>query len=80
MQTLFGKDYYVILRPSLCYDFPHKNNNKMAVIIVIIFITIILSIGILILYKYFNMKMNGKEFNFINLKQELLFKNKTNCG
>ena len=80
LQTLFGKDYYVILRPSLCYDFPDKNNNKMAVIIVIIFITIILSIGILILYKYFNMKMNGKEFNFINLKQELLFKNKTNCG
>ena len=52
----------------------------MTVIIVIIFITIILSIGILILYKYFNMKKNGKEFNFINLKQVLLFKNKTNGG
>ena len=28
MQTLFGKDYYVILRPSLCFDFQQNNQNK----------------------------------------------------
>ena len=28
LQTLFGKDYYVILRPSLCFDFQQKNQNK----------------------------------------------------
>ena len=31
-QTLFGKDYYAILRPSLCFDFPNiiedKDENK----------------------------------------------------
>ena len=27
IQTLFGKDYYVILRPSLCFDFIGNNNN-----------------------------------------------------
>ena len=78
LQSLFGKDYYVILRPSLCYDFPDKNNNKMTIIFVIVFVAFVLSIGILILCKYFKMKKNGKEFNLINLKHELLFKNKTN--
>ena len=27
LQTLFGKDYYVILRPSLCFDFKENNEN-----------------------------------------------------
>ena len=27
LQTLFGKDYYVILRPSLCFDFKENNKN-----------------------------------------------------
>ena len=27
MQTLFGKDYYVILRPSLCFNFTYYNDN-----------------------------------------------------
>ena len=78
LQSLFGKDYYVILRPSLCYDFRDKNNNKRTIIFVIIFVAFVLFIGILILCKYFKMKKNGKEFNLINLKHELLFKNKTN--
>ena len=28
LQTLFGKDYYVILRPSLCFDFKEKINKN----------------------------------------------------
>ena len=28
LQTLFGKDYYTILRPSLCFDFQEKKNNN----------------------------------------------------
>ena len=27
LQTLFGKDYYAILRPSLCFNFKEKNNK-----------------------------------------------------
>ena len=27
LQTLFGKDYYVILRPSLCFNFKENNEN-----------------------------------------------------
>ena len=28
LQTLFGKDYYTILRPSLCFDFKEEINKK----------------------------------------------------
>ena len=28
LQTLFGKDYYAILRPSLCFDFKEKINKN----------------------------------------------------
>ena len=36
-QTLFGKDYFVILRPSLGFNFENKN-NKSLVLIILIFI------------------------------------------
>ena len=29
LQTLFGKDYYAILRPSLCFDFKEKINKNL---------------------------------------------------
>ena len=73
-QTLFGKDYYVILRPSLCFNIPDIiNNNNIIIIFFIIFILLILGCGTYILFKYLKMKREGKEFNFLNLKQELLF-------
>ena len=61
LQTLFGKDYYVILRPSLCFEFKYNNNSTnftiiiLSIIIVIIFI---ISIGIIIL-KYRKKKLNN---------------------
>ena len=77
LQTLFGKNYYVILRPSLCFDFPAYNNNIFNYVI-IIFVIIIIVIGLLIMWKYLKLKKNGKEFNFNNLKNELLFNYKIN--
>ena len=37
-----------------------------------------IAFGILIIWKYINMKKKRKEFNFNNLKNELLFNYKTN--
>ena len=71
VQTLFGKDYYVILRPSLCFNFP-DNNNNIIIILSIIIIILILVFGLFIIYKYIKMKKSGKEFTFKNLKEELL--------
>ena len=79
LQTLLGKNYYVILRPSLCFYFPDiNNNNKILVFVIIFFILLIIAFGLLILWKYINMKKNGKEFNLNNLKNELLFTHKIN--
>ena len=42
LQTLFGKDYYVILRPSLSFNFPNINvRNNIIIIVSLIFIFII---------------------------------------
>ena len=74
LQTLLAKDYYVILRPSLLYNFPYTPESKsygLMIFLIILFI-IILAIIIFILWKYFNMRKKGIEFNFTNLKQELL--------
>ena len=77
-QTLFGKDYYAILRPSLCFDFPNiiedKNENKSygLVIFLVIFIIIILVIGLIILWKYLKLRKSGKDFNFKNLREQPL--------
>ena len=73
LQTLFGKDYYVILRPSLSFKISNiDNKNHTALIISLIVIIIIVGCGLYIFLKYTKMKKNGKEFNFTNLKQELL--------
>ena len=77
LQTLFGKNYYVILRPSLCFDFPSYNNNIINYIIIFCIIIIIV-FGLFLIWKYRDMKKNGKEFNFKNLKNELLFNYKIN--
>ena len=75
LQTLFGKDYYVILRPSLCFDF--SDNNKTGIIIFIVILCIfILVCVILLICKYIKIKRDGKEFNITSLKQELIFKYK----
>ena len=74
LQTLLTKDYYVILRPSLLYNFPYTPESKsygLMIFLIILFI-IILAILIFILWKYFNMRKKGIEFNIKNLKQELL--------
>ena len=74
-QTLLAKNYYVILRPSLCFDFSETNNNNNFIFFIVLAIILIIAFGLLILWKYINIKKKGKEFNFNNLKNELLFKN-----
>ena len=74
LQTLLTKDYYVILRPSLLYNFPYTPESisyGLMIFLIILFI-IILAFVIFILWKYCNMRKKGIEFNFTNLKQELL--------
>ena len=78
LQTLFIKDYYAILRPSLCFDFPYtpeKNKSKKSyglIIFFIILIIIIVLIGVYVLLKFLKLKKQGKEFNFKNLKEQPL--------
>ena len=73
LQTLFGKDYYVILRPSLGFDIINPKQNKIVLIIfILIFVILIFSIGILILKKYLEMKKNKQEFTLNNLKKNLI--------
>jgi len=78
LQTLLVKDYYVILRPSLLYNFPYIPEKEkeaksygLTIFLIILFI-IILAIVIFILLKYCSMRKKGIEFNVKNLKQELL--------
>ena len=75
-QTLFAKDYYTILRPSLCFDFPNIIENKKKshglVIFFAIIIIIILILGFIILWKYLRLRISGKEFNLKNLKEQPL--------
>ena len=42
LQTLFGKDYYVIMRPSLIFDFEYNNQIWIKIIVPIIIIIIII--------------------------------------
>ena len=77
LQTVFGKDYYVILRPSLCFnisDIKDKNNSgsNAGLIIVLLLVIIIVAFGLFILYKYLRMKKERIEFNFYNLRKHLL--------
>ena len=79
LQTLFGKDYYVILRPSLCFDLPIKeseeikeNNVGIIVFIIILLIVLLLACASVILWKYIRIKKRGEEFNLHSLKKELL--------
>ena len=77
--TVFGKDYYVILRPSLCFNFPNIKSSKVSLIVFFITLGIfILTFGFFILYKCYIMKKNGKELNFNNLQKELLFNREKN--
>ena len=78
LQTLFGKDYYVILRPSLCFKFPfveednESGTNIGLIIFLIILILLILLVVLFILWKYIKLKKEGKEFNLKNLKEQPL--------
>ena len=73
LQTLLGKDYFVILRPSLNFTLLEINNKKTFYLVICLFIgLLILLCGIFILYKYLKMKKEGIEFNFNNLKKNLL--------
>mgnify|MGYP006873046770 CR=1 FL=1 len=72
MQTLLGKDYYVILRPSLYYSLEIKHSNTAILIISIIISILILLCGAFFIWKCIKLKKKGKEFNFANFKKELL--------
>ena len=71
LQTLFAKDYYVILRPSLCFDLPIKKSKAGTIVFIVVF-SILLLCSAIILWKYIAIKAKGKEFNLYNLKDELL--------
>ena len=72
-QTLFGKDYYVVLRPSLCFELPYDKLKEEKSYGLIIFFSILgvilLLVIIFILWKYIIIKKSGLEFNFKNLKE-----------
>ena len=46
LQTVFGKDYYVILRPSIIFDFKYNEDNNLAKGIFIIILLIFILLGI----------------------------------
>ena len=72
-QTLFGKDYYVVLRPSLCFELPYdkmKERKSYGLIIFFLILGVILLLVIIyILWKYIRIKKSGLEFNLKNLKE-----------
>ena len=76
LQTLFGKDYYVILRPSLLFEFKYNNNStNLAIIIISIIIVIIfiISIGIIILkYRRNKLKKNKDDILISNAEFNLM--------
>ena len=73
LQTLFGKDYYVILRPSLCFEFKYNNNSTNSTIIIIsitIVIILLIIIGIIIL-KYKKNKLKNIIDDYLLSNQEI---------
>ncbi len=73
-QTLFGKDYYAILRPSLCFELPYekekeKSESKAWIIVFSIFGIILLLVVLYVLWKIIKMKKVGKEINLQNFKE-----------
>ena len=70
LQTLFGKDYYVILRPSLSFEFKHdKNNNNFIIIFLSVILVIFILISIAIIILKFR-KNNLKKIDDILLSKE----------
>jgi len=63
IQTLLGKDYYVILRPSLYYNLEINKSNKAILIISIIFCILIILCEAFFIWKY--IKLKKKERNSI---------------
>ena len=73
LQTLFGKDYYIILRPSLIFDFKYNDQSWIKVIILtitIIIFLLIISIGLILLRKVSKNSLENKDENL--LSKELL--------
>ena len=75
-QTLFGKDYYVILRPSLCFDLPYvededddSGSNTWVIVIFVILGIILFLLTLYFLVKCIKLKNSGKEINMKNLKE-----------
>ena len=58
-QTLFGKDYYVILRPSLAFDLKVKNDSKTLTIILSISATIVVVAILLLIFIRYKRKTNN---------------------
>ena len=70
IQTLFGKDYYVILRPSLFFDFKTKSTTLHIILIVLLFV--IVSIVIVFVIFYIRKRKNlEKDINNNSLTEEL---------
>ena len=62
IQTLLYKDYYVILRPSLCFDFPNvQGSNKSSTSVGLIIFIIILIVAVVIIGGWFLLKFLRKK-------------------
>ena len=72
LQTIFGKDYYVILRPSLCFEFKYNNNsaNLVTIILTLIIVVIfIITIGFIILKRRKNKLKNNIDDNLFQMQK-----------
>ena len=67
LQTLFGKDYYVILRPSLIFDFKYNEKIWIKIIVPIIVIMIVGSIALIIILKRRRTQKNNNNLLSIGL-------------
>ena len=73
MLTLLGKDYYVILRPSLIFNFQKENSNNIFNVVLILIAILLIGCSFFVLWKYFVIKKEGKQFNQKNFKETLIF-------
>ena len=66
-QTLFVKDYFVILRPSVIFDFKYKNYNWIIILdfTILIIIILIIAITLILLKKRRNNPKNNKNENLL---------------
>ena len=72
-QTLFGKDYYVILRPSLDFDFKIKKSKTLTIVLSISAFVVIIIVFLFIFIRYKRKTNNLKNVGEENLLTQRLY-------